>query len=142
MFKSLHAGFIVAATAAISASFLLATAQPAAAATTARTLSPTVVLVTAGKPSEYEFKLSPTSIKRGTVLFKLTNLGKLPHGFTIDGETTKVIASHRSTTLTVDFKKPGKYVYQCSEPHVDPAQENVTQDGNAGPCGGGILKVT
>jgi uncharacterized cupredoxin-like copper-binding protein len=137
--KSFTQGVIVAAA---SASCLLLTAGQSVAATSARHTAPTAVAVTAGKPTEYEFKLSPKSIKHGIVLFTLTNLGKLPHGFTIDGQATKVIKPHHSTTLTVDFKKPGRYVYQCSEPHVDPTQENVDQDGNAGPCGGGILKVT
>ena len=142
MVKSLKPGFMVVAASAILGSCVLATASSSLAATSARHLGPSVVKITAGIPSEYKFKFSPKSAKHGAVLFKLTNLGKLPHGFTIDGEATKIIKPHHSTTLTVNFKKPGKYVYQCSEPHVDPAQENVVQDGNAGPCGGGIFKVT
>jgi hypothetical protein len=142
MVKSRHPGFMVTALAGVSMSCLLVMAHESVAARADRVLSPAVVKITAGKPSEYDFKLSPTSIKHGTVLFELTNLGKLPHGFAIDGGATKVIAPHHSTTLTINFKKPGRYVYQCAEPHVDPAQENVAQDGNAGPCGGGILKVT
>jgi hypothetical protein len=97
-----------------------------------------IVIVTAGKPSEYAFRISPTSVKRGTVIFKITNLGKRPHSFSINGRASEVVRSHKSTTLRVVFRKPSRYLYAdgCIVP---PNQQEGTP---ATPCGGGFLKVT
>jgi hypothetical protein len=108
--------------------------QSATSTVTASGTKASIVVVTAGKPSEYEFQISPTSVKHGTVIFKITNLGKLPHGFSINGHASKVLPSHKSTTLTVVFKKPSRYVY--NDPCV------VAEAGDTTPCGGGVLKIT
>jgi uncharacterized cupredoxin-like copper-binding protein len=74
------------------------------------------VTVTAGKPSEFRFTLSTTSVAKGTVTFKVTNKGSLTHDFTINGKKTKNIAHGKSATLTVTFAKAGRYPYKCSVP--------------------------
>jgi hypothetical protein len=131
-------GFGIAVATAVLASSLLAAAQRSAAATSAAAgRQPSIVIVTAGKPSEHKFRVSTMSVKRGTVIFKITNLGKLRHRFGINGRVSKMLRSHQSTTLTVVFKKPSRYIYSdaCIE---DPNQ----QEAGRAPCAGGILKVT
>jgi plastocyanin len=142
MSKCRHPRYVVSAAVATSSLLLLAATAQGSAGLRISAGNPTIVTVTAGKPTEYQFKLSPISVKHGTVVFKFTNAGKAPHGFTINGKATKVIRPHRSAVLTVFFKKAGRYLYQCAEAHVDPNQENLVQVGSAGACGGGILKVT
>ena len=56
---------------------LLAWALPAVAHPTRA--AGTTVNVVAGKPSEYHFTLSVKSVKTGTVTFKLSNTGTVPH---------------------------------------------------------------
>jgi uncharacterized cupredoxin-like copper-binding protein len=73
----------------------------------------TVVTVTAGKPSEFSFKLSTKTVKAGAVTFKVTNGGTLPHDFSIAGKKTKLISPGQSATLTVKLKK-GKAAYLCT----------------------------
>jgi uncharacterized cupredoxin-like copper-binding protein len=98
-----------AATAALAWS-LPAVAHPAAAKTTS-------VKVTIGKPSEFHFQLSSSSVaKPGTVTFALKNEGKLAHDFKIDGKKTPILAPGKSATLTVTFKKAGTYPYLCTIP--------------------------
>jgi uncharacterized cupredoxin-like copper-binding protein len=84
--------------------------------------------VVAGKPSEFGFTLSLKTVKVGTVTFKLTNKGALPHdlklcssptGGTADsctGTSTPVISPGGSATLTVKFAKAGTYEYLCTVP--------------------------
>ena len=87
------------------------------------------VTVTAGKPSELSFKLSKTSlVTPGTVLFKVTNKGKLAHDFKVctrsvavtkansfTGKVTKRLNAGESATLTVVLKK-GTFEYLCTVP--------------------------
>jgi uncharacterized cupredoxin-like copper-binding protein len=87
------------------------------------------VTVTAGKPSEYKFSLSSTSVKAGTVTFKVTNKGKIPHDFSIGGKKTKLIQPGKSATLSVTLKK-GSAAYKC------------TVSGHAAAGMKGTLKVT
>jgi hypothetical protein len=98
------------------------------------------VTVTAGKPTEYEFTISPKSVEKGAVLFTVVNKGRYAHGFSIDGKATKVIKPHAKTTLEVVFKRPGKYVYQCvtnaAPPDFGPGYNDVPSQ-----CGGGVLTV-
>ena len=56
-------------------------ALPASARST--TAQATVVKVTAGKPTEFSFKLSTKTVKAGAVTFKVTNGGAAPHDFKI-----------------------------------------------------------
>ncbi len=103
----------------------------AATALTASALSATKaasVTVTAGKPTEFGFKLSTKSVKHGAVTFKVTNSGAIPHDFKIcasskggtanacKGVVTKMINPKASTTLKYTFKTSGKYEYLCTVP--------------------------
>ena len=113
--------------AAVSAG-ALAGAVPAAADVHAAAASSTVT-VTAGKPSEFRFTLSTSTVKAGTVTFKVMNKGKLSHDFNIAGKTSPMVKPGKSTTLTVKLKK-GKYAYKC------------TVSGHAAAGMKGTLKVT
>ena len=67
--------------------------------------------------SEYKFVLSKPSLpKPGSVTFKITNKGKEPHNFQIDGKTSSMLQPGKSTTLTVAFSKAGSYPYKCTVP--------------------------
>ena len=111
---------------AISAIVTLAWALPATAHKTAA--KGTTVTVLAGKPSEFSFKLSTKTVPHGTVTFKVTDKGTIPHTFkvcssskggaanTCAGKATAVISPGGSATLTVTFKTAGTYEYLCTLP--------------------------
>jgi plastocyanin len=66
---------------------------------------------------EFGFKLSTKTVKAGTVSFKVTNTGKEAHNFVIlsgINKATPLIQPKKSATLTVTFKKAGKYTYECT----------------------------
>jgi uncharacterized cupredoxin-like copper-binding protein len=81
----------------------------------AKVVKPTTITV---KASEFKFVLSSKSVKKpGKVVFKVTNVGKIPHNFVIlsgINKATPLIQPKKSATLTVTFKKKGKYVYECT----------------------------
>ena len=88
---------------------------PAAASHTA-TVAPVTINVKAG---EFFFKLSKTGIaKPGTVKFVVTNVGETDHNFvfTTLGKTTKMLHPKQKQTITVVFKKKGRFNYICSVP--------------------------
>ncbi len=111
--------FVLGLTALVAA---LAWAIPASAKS-----SGTTVTVTAGKPSEFGFKLSTKSVKHGSVTFKVTNGGSIPHDFKLcsspkggsatacAGKVTPMISPGKSATLTVTLA-PGTYEYLCTVP--------------------------
>ncbi len=66
--------------------------------------------------SEFKFVLSKKSAKRGVVVFKVTNVGKLQHNFEISGRKTKMLSHGQSATLRVTFLRKGAYPYQCTVP--------------------------
>jgi uncharacterized cupredoxin-like copper-binding protein len=66
--------------------------------------------------SEFKFVLSSKSAKRGVVIFKVKNAGKVGHDFAIDGRKTKVISPGKSATLRVVFLRKGTYPYKCTVP--------------------------
>jgi uncharacterized cupredoxin-like copper-binding protein len=66
--------------------------------------------------SEFKFVLSTKTAKRGVVIFKVKNVGKVSHDFSIDGRTTKMLSPGKSTTLRVVFLKKGHYPYKCTVP--------------------------
>ncbi len=92
----------------------------------------TTIVVQAGKPSELAFKLSRTSlIPAGTVIFKVTNAGRIPHDFEIcltattrstapntckPAKSTALLQPGKSVTLTVKLTKNGTYAYLCTLP--------------------------
>ena len=91
---------------------VLAWALPATAHRSAA--KATVVTVTAGKPTEFRFTLSTKTVKHGTVTFKVTGAGALPHDFSINGKKTKLLSQGQSQSLSVTFAKAGKYPYKCT----------------------------
>jgi uncharacterized cupredoxin-like copper-binding protein len=91
--------------------------------------SATRVAVTAGKPTEFGFKVSKKTFPHGAVTFTVTNLGTLPHDFkicasakgtskpnTCTGKATKLIAPKAKATLAYTFKTKGTYEYLCTVP--------------------------
>ncbi len=71
---------------------------------------------------EMGFKLSKTTVPRGTVVFDVRNDGKLPHDFSFGskGGGTPLLSAGQSATLTVTFAKPGKYTFICTvEGHLE-----------------------
>ena len=105
--------FAVAAAGACLALAAPLTALAADAGTTAA--NATSVRVTAGKPSEFHFTLSKSSVTKGAVTFTITNRGKLAHDFKINGKTSKKVQPGKSTTLKVVLKA-GKLKYLCTVP--------------------------
>jgi len=104
-------------------------ALPASARATSKTTTKaTIVNVIAGKPSEFAFTLSTKTVKHGTVTFKLTDKGYLPHDLklctkpnagkatanTCTGKLTPTISPGGSASLTVTFAKAGSYEYLCT----------------------------
>ena len=100
------------------------------------------IAVTAGKPSEFHFKLSATTVKHGAVTFTVTDSGNVPHDFKIcskpttvkanacTGKSTGLISVGASKKLTFTFAKPGSYEYLC------------TVTGHAAGGMKGLIKVT
>ena len=84
------------------------------------------ITVTAGKPSEFGFKLSTKTVKHGIVTFTITNGGNVPHDFkicskpttakadTCVGKKTALIVPGSSKKLTYTFAKAGSYEYLCT----------------------------
>jgi uncharacterized cupredoxin-like copper-binding protein len=91
----------------------LADRQPAAARTAGRTALVAQVTVAA---SEFKFVLNKKTAKRGIVIFKVTNVGKLKHDFQIDRRKTRLLAHGQSETLRVVFARAGHYTYVCTVP--------------------------
>jgi uncharacterized cupredoxin-like copper-binding protein len=74
----------------------------------------TTVTVTAGKPSEFGFKLSKMTVPKGAVTFKVTNAGAIVHDFKIGTKKTKNLSPGQSQSITVTFTKAGKFAYLCT----------------------------
>ena len=68
----------------------------------------THVTVTA---TDLKFTLSRRSVPMGTVIFTVTNKGKLSHDFKIAGKKTPRLLPGHSATLTITFSKKGRYPY-------------------------------
>jgi uncharacterized cupredoxin-like copper-binding protein len=92
------------------------TVVAAAASIAAATMSSAAssVSVTAGKPSEFHFRLSGTA-RHGSVTFRITNRGTLKHDFKIAGKRTSLIGVGKTKSLTVRLKR-GRYKYICTVP--------------------------
>ena len=66
---------------------------------------------------EWSFNLSKRTVPVGTtVVFKVTNKGKIGHNFVIAGKKTPLLNPGKSASITVKFTKKGKFAYQCSVP--------------------------
>jgi hypothetical protein len=103
-------------------------AQPVTPHTTTPATVP-VVHVIAGKPTEFKFALklpniaSSASLPPGRVVFRIHNVGKLPHSFkvctnpssatgnTCKGSSTHTITPGKTATLSVTFRAKGTYEY-------------------------------
>src|SRR3954470_9207158 len=82
------------------------------AKTTTHHASKVTINVTA---NEWSFKLSKKTVPVGTtVVFKVTNKGKIGHDFRIAGKKTKLLNPGKSALLTVKFGRKGKFTYDCS----------------------------
>ncbi|HET7449703.1 MAG TPA: cupredoxin domain-containing protein [Gaiellaceae bacterium] len=67
------------------------------------------------KASEFKFVLSRRSVPAGsTVIFTVTNAGKISHDFKIAGKKTPTLNPGTKATLKIVFKKKGKYPYLCT----------------------------
>jgi uncharacterized cupredoxin-like copper-binding protein len=80
--------------------------------------------------SEFKFVLSKKTARRGVVVFKVKNVGKVSHDFEIKGRKTKMLSPGQSATLRVTFLRKGSYPYKCTVP------------GHAAAGMKGIFKVT
>jgi plastocyanin len=80
-----------------------------------KVVKPTTITV---KASEFKFVLSSKTVaKPGKVVFKVTNVGTEAHNFVIlsgINKATPLIQPKKTATLTVTFKKKGKYTYECT----------------------------
>ena len=99
--------------AAVGASAPAAGLQPAHVQAASRAAVLARVKVSA---SEFKFVLSQKSARRGVVIFKVTNVGKLGHDFQIKGRKTRVLSHGQSTTLRLTFLRKGAYAYKCTVP--------------------------
>ena len=72
---------------------------------TSHSKATTHVTVTA---TDFKFTLSKRSAPTGTVIFTVTNKGKLPHDFKIAGKKTPLLSPGHSATLRVTFSKKGR----------------------------------
>jgi len=67
--------------------------------------------------TEFKFALSRRSLaKPATVIFKITNKGKIAHDFKINGKKTLQIKPGKTATLKVVFKRKGKFAFLCTLP--------------------------
>jgi plastocyanin len=73
--------------------------------------STTHVTVTA---TDSKFTLSKRSAPTGTVIFAVTNKGKLAHDFKIAGKKTPLLSPRHHATLRVTFSKKGRYPYRST----------------------------
>jgi uncharacterized cupredoxin-like copper-binding protein len=86
------------------------------------------VTVTAGQPTEFHFVVAPSTVKRGIIVFKITNKGKLPHDFKLcskassslanscNGRSSGQMSPGQSKTLRVTVLRKGTYEYLCTVP--------------------------
>jgi uncharacterized cupredoxin-like copper-binding protein len=99
---------------AASAALLAPGAGSALAAPATHTASKATTVTVAA--SEFKFKLSKTSVPKGSVTFVVTNKGKTAHDFKIDGKKTPRLQPGKSAKLVVTFAKAGKFPYLCTVP--------------------------
>jgi uncharacterized cupredoxin-like copper-binding protein len=67
--------------------------------------------------SEFKFAVTPKTVKKNVpVAFALTNKGTVKHNLKIGGKKSADLNPGKKATLTVTFKKPGRYAYLCTLP--------------------------
>ena len=105
-----HIGFVLA--------MLVVAGSLYAAVASASTHTTKAVLVTVTM-TDYHFKLSKTTgYKKGVAYtFKAVNKGNALHNFDLQRvKATKVITHGKVSSITVTFKKAGKYPFICDVP--------------------------
>jgi uncharacterized cupredoxin-like copper-binding protein len=81
----------------------------------AKTTSHSAVVKINVTMNEWSFKLSKKTVPVGaTVVFKVTNKGKIGHDFRINGKKTKLLAPGKTQSITVKFAKKGAFTYLCT----------------------------
>jgi uncharacterized cupredoxin-like copper-binding protein len=121
--KLVKTSLVAAAIALVPAGSALGASKPKAKQGKAKA---TTVVVTAGKPTEFSFKLSKKAVAKGVVTFKVANQGMIAHDFRILNRKTASLAKGKTGTFKVTFKKPGKYPYLCTLPsHADAGMKGV-----------------
>jgi uncharacterized cupredoxin-like copper-binding protein len=103
----------VASAVAVVAALVFSTGTLVAQAAPAAHVASTTVNVTA---TEFKFTLSTKSAAPGTVVFKVTNKGKIAHDFQIKGKKTALISPGKSASLSVSFSSAGSFPYKCTVP--------------------------
>ena len=98
---------VLVAAGALAALAVVVTAQGGATATPQR--------VAVGM-SEFKFTVTPKTVKKGVVVFALTNRGAFEHDFKIRGKRSPVVAAGKRRTLSVTFTKAGRFAYLCTVP--------------------------
>lgn len=95
---------------AVGAAVVALLGASAQAARTPQTAETAVLVKTVNvAASEFKFVLSSKSARRGIVIFKVKNVGKLGHDFKINGRKTPIIPAGKSNTLRVTFLRKGAY---------------------------------
>lgn len=115
---------------ATALALLVAAAVPIAASASSSAVTSraqmTHVRVIMGHPGVFEFVLSRKSVPKGKVIFTLVNRGQIAHDFAIDGKTSKLYQPGKTGSLTVVFRKAGRYPYKCTVPgHAEAGMEGV-----------------
>lgn len=83
-------------------------ARTGASQATSSSEATTRVAVTA---TDSKFKLSKRNARTGTVIFTVSNKGKVSHDFKIAGHKTPLLEPGHATTLRVSFSRAGRYPY-------------------------------
>jgi uncharacterized cupredoxin-like copper-binding protein len=76
--------------------------------------APSKVVTVRVTAREFKFTLSRSSVPVGTVIFEVTNKGKIGHNFKIGGKVTPLIKPGKTVSLKVVFKKKGRMPYICA----------------------------
>ena len=76
--------------------------------------------------TEFRFTFSTQTVHTGTVTFKVTNNGGIPHNLLINHKQTPNIDPGATASLKVTFTKPGNYFYECTIPgHAEAGMKGV-----------------
>ena len=111
--KALFIGVIAAAALVAVTASAQATIHPASTRGSQAAALITRVNVAA---SEFKFVLSKRTARRGVVIFRITNVGKIKHDFAIKLRKTRLLAHGQSAILRVVFLRKGSYPYRCTVP--------------------------
>jgi uncharacterized cupredoxin-like copper-binding protein len=111
--KALLIGVLVSVAIASAAVSAQASVRPALTRNThATTLLKRVSVVA----SEFKFLLTARTAKRGVVIFRVINVGKIKHDFQIKGRKTRLLAHGQTAVLRVVFVRRGHYPFRCTVP--------------------------